>query len=447
MKYEKHLSKLRNIVLQLQGQSLKSVLLRAAAYRADEIAGHLHSPEEIFSEFRTNIYKHVNELSQQACFNIVSDAECLKELKDELIEKLAKVFEFEETMYILLDGLSKEDRDLIEPLLKNQYNYNKECAENSYSAADIGGLRRIMLPMVRRIYKDMPLRNLIGIQPLQGPVGNVFYLRYRAFDVETKEQIDLPSLSFDSKFSGGRKITLDIVSDAVEARSRKLQASWTLEAVQDLKSYHGLDIEAEMVQALSSEVRCEITNEAINDVKRLAGEPEILKLDGDESLQLAKLGISINRMANEIARLTRRGAGNWVVVSSNMANLLSKTSSFAEPELQKFQMSGDLMDVGTINGCMKIYSMINFPDDEILVGYKGKNGECDTGYVLSPYVPLMSTGVVVHPKTFQPLVTFMTRYAKSVNGADEKNSVASNHYKLLKIESDLLIPKEDEKKE
>ncbi len=86
MKYEKHLSKLRNVLLQVQGQTLIHVLLRAAKARAEQIAENMFTVEDIYSALEAGIYKHTDELSQQACFNIVSDLECLSEIKEELIE-------------------------------------------------------------------------------------------------------------------------------------------------------------------------------------------------------------------------------------------------------------------------------------------------------------------------------------------------------------------------
>jgi len=243
--------------------------------------------------------------------------------------------------------------------------------------------------------------------------------------------------------SGGRKMTMDVVSQAVEAGSRKLQAGWTIEAMQDLNAQHGLDLESEMTQALSAEIVQEIDQEIITDLLALAGTVETFDGAGAGTYgtggsytpafvgdRLSNLGIIINRVANEIARKTRRGAGNFVVVSPMIVSILQSAakSVFAPAVEGAFKGPNNTMLVGTLNGTIKVYSYLwnqsgaNLDlgvvqpgnDDTILVGYKGGNGETDTGYFYCPYIPLMSSGVVVNPTTFQPVVSLMTRYGKAI---------------------------------
>ena len=232
--------------------------------------------------------------------------------------------------------------------------------------------------------------------------------------------------------SGGRSMKLEVVSQAVEAGSRKLQAGWTVEAMQDLKSQHNLDLESELTQVVSAEIVQEIDSEILTDLVALAGtvstydyttvgvvgyQPAYL---GD---RFANLGVVINAVANEIARKTRRGAGNFIVVSPMVVSILqSAAKSVFAPAVQgSFKGPNNTMLVGTLNGTIKVYSYlwnqstgIGAPtDDVILVGYKGGNGETDTGYFYCPYIPLMSSGVVINPVTFQPVVSMMTRYGKT----------------------------------
>lgn len=234
--------------------------------------------------------------------------------------------------------------------------------------------------------------------------------------------------------SGGRKVKLDVVSQAVEARSRKLQAGWTIEAMQDLKSQHGLDLESELTQAISAEIVQEIDSEILSDLIALAGtvaaydyavvgagpdyKPAYL---GD---RFANLGVVINAVANEIARKTRRGAGNFIVVSPMVVSILQSAakSVFAPAVAGSFKGPNNTELVGTLNGTIKVYSYLwnqvsGFAaapgtSDVILVGYKGGNTETDTGYFYCPYIPLMSSGTVINPVTFQPVVSLMTRYGK-----------------------------------
>jgi hypothetical protein len=233
--------------------------------------------------------------------------------------------------------------------------------------------------------------------------------------------------------SGGRTVKLEVVSQAVEAGSRKLQAGWTIEAMQDLKSQHGLDLESELTQVISAEIVQEIDSEILSDLIALAGtvgvydyatigqgpqyQPAYL---GD---RFANLGVIINAVANEIARKTRRGAANWIVVSPMVVSILQSASKsvFAPAVAGSFKGPNNSMLVGTLNGTIKVYSYLwnqvsglaATTNDVVLVGYKGGNGETDTGYFYCPYIPLMSSGTVVNPVTMQPVVSMMTRYGKT----------------------------------
>ena len=107
-------------------------------------------------------------------------------------------------------------------------------------------------------------------------------------------------------------------------------------------------------------------------------------------------------------------------------------------------------------GCIRVFSSLYTPDDEILVGYKGTSGETDTGYVHCPYVPMLVSGVVVDSETFQPIVSLMTRYGTVVNADDipdpsdisgvgtmQDVKQAANYYHLIKIDSDVLVTKKE----
>lgn len=233
--------------------------------------------------------------------------------------------------------------------------------------------------------------------------------------------------------SGGRKMSLEIVSQAVEAGTRKLQAGWTIEAMQDMNSQHGLDLESEITKAVSAEIVQEIDAEIIGDLLSLAGTVRTYDhtdtgapaytphFAGD---RFAHIGIRINEIANEIARKTRRGPGNFIVVSPMMVSVLQSAakSVFAPAVEGSFKGPNNTMLVGTLNGQIKVYSYLwnqaqpgasaPLGSDQILVGYKGGNGETDAGYFYAPYIPLMSSGVVINPVTFQPVISLMTRYAR-----------------------------------
>jgi len=246
--------------------------------------------------------------------------------------------------------------------------------------------------------------------------------------------------------SGGRKMSLEVVSQAVEARSRKLQAGWTIEAMQDLNAQHGLDLESEMTQGLSAEIVQEIDSEIIGDLRALAGTTAVFDGAGAGAYgtagnytpayigdRLANLGVLVNFVANEIGRRTRRGSANFMVASPMVVSVLQSAakSVFAPAVSGSFKGPNNTMLVGTLNGTIKVYSYLwnqvgvaditsnpvasarNDGNDTIIMGYKGGNGETDAGYFYAPYIPLMSSGVIVNPTTFQPVVSLMTRYGKT----------------------------------
>ena len=458
-----------------------------------------------------------------------------------------------ETKAALLEGLSAEKQAVVDPLLENQKNHllAESAAAGSTQAHDVANFRKILIPMIRRIIPGTIATELVGVQPMSGPVGLVYTLRYRyaeavantthtnpfglpgaiAVDDEVFGNVspirqwysggidagDVPAggsglgsagqagtgdisgtdasgvghqsaaaagggtevayaestldghaghagslFGGSGSFiegSGGRKMTLDVVSQAVEAGSRKLQAGWTVEAMQDLNAQHGLDLESEMTQALSAEIVQEIDQEVITDLIALAGTTETFDGAGAGVYggggagnyapayvgdRLANLGVLINRVANEIARKTRRGAGNYVVVSPMIVSILQSAakSVFAPAVEGSFKGPNNTQLVGTLNGTIKVYSYLwnqagagidmglaaPGNDDTILVGYKGGNGETDAGYFYCPYIPLMSSGVVVNPVTFQPVVSLMTRYGKSVFTRAETSLGNSSDY-------------------
>ena len=220
------------------------------------------------------------------------------------------------------------------------------------------------------------------------------------------------------------------MKQTVEAKTRKLSARWTFEAAQDANSMHGLDVEAEIMQALAQEITAEIDQEVLTSLRALAGTATdtydqenlsgVATFVGD---QHAALAVLINRAANLIAARTRRGAGNYVVVSPTMLTVLQSatTSAFARTTEGSFEAPTNTKFVGTLNNTMKVF-VDQYASDAtpILVGYKG-DGEMDAAAFYCPYIPLMSSGTVLDPSSFEPTVSFMTRY-----GYVELNNQASS---------------------
>ncbi len=251
----------------------------------------------------------------------------------------------------------------------------------------------------------------------------------------------------------GRKMGLKVISQAVEATTRKLQASWTIEAAQDANSQHGLDIESEMTKAMSAEIVQEIDAEIINDLYNLAGTVRTFDFNASQGPAYAPawvgdryshISVYINEIANEIARKTRRGAANFIVVSPAIVSILQSGAKavFAPAIEGSFKGPNNTMLVGTLNGTIKVYSYlwnqesigVSGQQNKILLGYKGGNGETDAGYFYCPYIPLMSSGTVIDPVTMTPNISLMTRYAK-VAFTDPKTSLgnSADYYGRLNI--------------
>ena len=295
----------------------------------------------------------------------------------------------------------------------------------------------MILPVIRRVMPTVIANEIIGVQPMSGPVGQIHTLRVRyaeTFDSATAGDEALSPFAIATGYSGnagtnradstaalegnaGRKLSIQVLKQTVEAKTRKLSARWTFESAQDAQSMHGLDVEAEIMQALAQEITAEIDQEVISSLNALAGGTDVYNqanvsgtatFVGDEHAALAVL---INKNANTIAARTRRGAGNWAVVSPTMLTVLQSatTSAFARTTEGPFEAPTNTKFVGTLNGTMRIYVNQYAANDDVLVGYKGTT-ETDAAAFYCPYIPLMSSGTVLDPNTFEPVVSFMTRY-------------------------------------
>lgn len=262
------------------------------------------------------------------------------------------------------------------------------------------------------------LSQIVGVQPISAPVGLVYTMQCRPTEGDNTTNAD------DSRLS------LAIVSSAVEAATRKLQTAWSFEAMCDMSlSLYNLDIENEMIKATSSEIIGEVVNEVMSDLIRNAEKSSIQLEDGSDSMFIGDtftpVGVAIGAGANRIGNDTRRGCGNFIVCSPIMVSILqtSAKSVFAPAVAGSFKGPNNFMLVGILNGTISVYSYISNQlsghDDveRILIGYKGRGTDTDVGYVYAPYMPALSSGVAINPKTFQPVENFVTRYGKMFNSA------------------------------
>ena len=350
-----------------------------------------------------------------------------------------------ETKDALLEGLNGSKRTTMSVILENTRKHLMENATaGATQAGNVATLNRVILPVIRRVMPTVIANEIVGVQPMTGPVAQIHTLRVRYADTvsatttadgATAGDEALSPFRIATAYSGnsstskasntatlegvpGNRINVQILKQVVEAKTRKLSARWTFEAAQDAQAMHGLDVEAEIMAALAQEITVEIDQEILASLRSLAATEFTFNqatvsgtatFVGDEHAALAVL---INRAANLIAQRTRRGAGNWAVVSPQTLTVLQSatTSAFARTTEGTFEAPTNTKFVGTLNGAMRIYVDTYASDTTpVLVGYKGSS-EADAAAFYCPYVPLMSSGVVLDPATFEPVVGFMTRY-------------------------------------
>jgi hypothetical protein len=345
---------------------------------------------------------------------------------------------WQDTKSALVEGLQGTKKAVMESTLENTRKYLSESATaGATSAGNVATLNRVILPVIRRVMPTVIANDLVGVQPMTGPVGQIHTLRVRYSDTAngaTAGEEALSPFKIAEAYSGnangkadstatlegaaGNKLSIQILKQTVEAKTRKLSARWTFESAQDAQSQHGIDVEAEIMAALAQEITAEIDQEVLASLRGLAGTYETYNqaavsgtatFVGDEH---AALAVQINRVANLIAQRTRRGAGNWAVVSPFALTILQSatTSAFARTTEGTFEAPTNTKMVGTLNNAMKVYVDSYAADStSVLVGYKGSS-ESDAAAFYCPYIPLMSSGVVLDPDSFEPVVSFMTRY-------------------------------------
>ena len=333
--------------------------------------------------------------------------------------------------------------------------------------------RPIALALTRRTFPELFANKVVGVQAMPGPVGLAFALRftYNKNGQGTEAAWDqVPphggysgnpgvvsgsaltsanglsdttgagwsvsageALSLNNANSGGEmnQIGLRIDRQAIEAMTRKLGASYTLESAQDIKVMHGIDIEREMVQVLQYEITAELDRELIYrmkktsvDVSTVNGVPNgglvIPAIDvtssasfnqnwGGTGERFMNIVAAIIHQANNIAITTRRGAGNFVIVSPAIATALQGAGHQFVQYSSKVNATTTSAPIGKLNGTIEVYRDQYANTDYALVGYKG-SGVSDSGIIFSPYM-MGLTMRAVDPNDFYPRVGVMSRYA------------------------------------
>jgi hypothetical protein len=228
------------------------------------------------------------------------------------------------------------------------------------------------------------------------------------------------------------EIDLELKSEAIVAKTRKLKAVWTPELAQDLNAYHSIDAEAELTSMLSEYISLEIDLEILDMLKALTTEYWSVTLGeeydsagsswvaGNNSAAYTKnswfqtLGAKLNKVSNKIHQLTLRGGANFVVASPDVCTILESIPGFtvsADKDATSF--AAGVTAVGSMSNRYTVYKNPYMTSNEILLGFKGSNF-LETGAVYAPYVPLIMTPLVYDPTNFTPRRGVMTRYAKKM---------------------------------
>jgi len=363
---------------------------------------------------------------------------------------------------------------------------------NATGSSAISNWDPILISLVRRAMPNLVAYDICGVQPMTGPTGLIFAMkaRYNDYPSGAREAqsealgINEPRTGNSATngpnssagvhadpsgdpFAGGyatdtvggmstataealgdsssnafNEMSFTIEKATVTAKSRALKAEYTLELAQDLKAIHGLDAESELANILSSEILAEINREVVREVNlqaktgaALTASAGTFNLDVDAngrwSVEKFKgLLFQIERESNVIAKESRRGKGNFILCSSDVASALSMAGVLDYAPALSTNLNVDDTGntfAGVLNGRVKVYIDPYAGVDYLTVGYRGSN-PYDAGLFYCPYVPLQMVRAVGE-NTFQPKIGFKTRYGMVSNpfvGSTPANGLASD---------------------
>ena len=377
-----------------------------------------------------------------------------------------------------------------EKALAEEKNITEAVHANNMSSA-IDTYDPILISLVRRALPNLMAYDVCGVQPMTGPTGLIFAMKsHYTSQTGTEALFNEADTDFagtgthagsnpvDGSYTTGTGITRDnaellgdtvtlnqmafsIEKTTVTAKSRALKAEYTVELAQDLKAVHGLDAESELSNILSQEILAEINREVIRTIYKVAktgaastASAGTFDLDVDSngrwSVERFKgLLFNIERDANVIAQDTRRGKGNFIICSSDVASALSMAGVLDyAPALDTNLNVDDTGNTfaGTLNGRYKVYvdpysANTGAASQFYVVGYKGTS-PYDAGLFYCPYVPLQMVRAI-DPSTFQPKIGFKTRYGMIANpfvtqsdgttDADTFTADRNQYYRSVKV--------------
>ena len=378
-----------------------------------------------------------------------------------------------------------------------------EAAPLNSTGAAISNWDPILISLVRRAMPNLVAYDICGVQPMTGPTGLIFAMKARYQDYPSGSRlanseamgINEPRTAFSAgadddtagvnsdpegdPFAGSSAyqnatttgmstataeglgdgnsfaaMSFTIEKATVTAVSRALKAEYSLELAQDLKAIHGLDAESELANILSAEILAEINREVVREVNNQAktgasatASAGTFNLDVDAngrwSVEKFKgLLFQIEREANVIAKETRRGKGNFILCSSDVASALSMAGVLDYTPALNTNINVDDTGntfAGVLNGRVKVYVDPYAGADYMTVGYRGTN-PYDAGMFYCPYVPLQMVRAVGED-TFQPKIGFKTRYGlirnpfaeSSAQASDTGTDQANIYYRMVKV--------------
>ena len=393
---------------------------------------------------------------------------------------------------------------------RSQMNFLSEAPATSVGNSSVSNWDPVLISLVRRAMPNMMAYDICGVQPMTGPTGLIFAMKARygtgttgatealfneanttysgdsaltqASDTSgllgltdsngdssldndrAKNPVDFGTGTSTSKaeLAGAfRNMGFTIEKQTVTAKSRALKAEYSLELAQDLKAIHGLDAETELANILSAEILAEINREVVRTInsqaKTGAQSSNVatrgifdLSTDADGRWSVEKfkgLLVQLDREANQIAKDTRRGKGNFIVCSSDVASALAASGALDyAPALATNLNIDDTGNTfaGVLNGRIKVYIDPYATADYITVGYKGTNAY-DAGIFYCPYVPLTMVRAVGE-QDFQPKIGFKTRYGMAANpfvtganpndgGINVATARSNTYYRIFRVDN------------
>ena len=368
--------------------------------------------------------------------------------------------------------LENQEKAMIEAKAHQSFAINEA---NETVAGNVEKFDPVLIAMIRRAMPSLIAYDVCGVQPMSGPTGLIFAMK-ALYKNTTKDGLSIsagdeaeafanspaPLTGFsgvgaeaassldgsagdgyltsegesltDAASSGATeigKMGFEITKATVTARTRALKAGYTMELAQDLKAIHGLDAESELANILSTEVLAEINREIIGKIRSNAKTHSQITSGSEFDLNTSAdvmgarwgqekfqaLVYRIEQAANKIGQETRRGKGNYVIVSPNVGSALAASGNLNYSDaLTSTGLNIDTVGntfAGTLNGSIKVYIDPYQTSEEVIVGYRGSN-PYDAGIFYCPYVPLTMVKAVGEDD-FQPRIAFKTRYGLQDN--------------------------------